>query len=596
MENLKSNLRLVPINDLLGQHFYIPDYQRGYRWGKRQVNELLQDILEFATNPERTPKDIYCLQPIVIKKKEDSWELVDGQQRLTTAYLILHYFNSRLAEEFRKELFSLSYQTRRDSKDYLSTLNPALKDKNIDYFHIYQAFELIKEWFGPRQNMVQVFESALLNDVKIIWYELQESTNAIEVFTRLNMGKIPLNNSELIKALFLRESNFGNEETADSYMAKLGISTDWDRIENTLQKDHFWYFISNNASATDNRIEYIFQLMAQESFGAIPQNDELATFIAFHQHFKTIIEDPNSTLNVQDEWKKVKGYFMTFEEWYESPYLFNLIGYLIYCGVSVLEIKSAAHNITKTTFRQWIKERVYQVLLNKKLLANQVEDDLQEMVDALVYNKRAKVEQVLLLFNVLSLLEGPRPNMHFQFDRYKEEDWDIEHIRAVKSLMPTAQNQRAAWLRHLLEFFTGAEDESKQDKIVAQMDDGPERKLAKKALQVASSLNKENFETLYQKVLEHFQENDEYKELDTLENLALLNTGINRAYKNAVFPQKRKKIIAADKTGKFVPVCTKNVFLKYYSPQIDNMFFWRREDGQAYKKAIVNTLSAFFNS
>jgi uncharacterized protein with ParB-like and HNH nuclease domain len=79
----------MPINDLLKEkkNFIIPAYKRGYRWTKRQVEELLNDIRDFQKESESKPKEaFYCLQPLVVSEIESGWVLIDGQQRLTTIY------------------------------------------------------------------------------------------------------------------------------------------------------------------------------------------------------------------------------------------------------------------------------------------------------------------------------------------------------------------------------------------------------------------------------------------------------------------------------------------------------------------------------
>ena len=64
------------VSDIKGT-FYVPSYQRGYRWGEDEVNRLLDDVFQ---NGQKN----YCLQPVVVRKKDDTFELVDGQQRFTT--------------------------------------------------------------------------------------------------------------------------------------------------------------------------------------------------------------------------------------------------------------------------------------------------------------------------------------------------------------------------------------------------------------------------------------------------------------------------------------------------------------------------------
>ena len=48
-----------------------------------------------------------------------------------------------------------------------------------------------------------------------------------------------------------------------------------------------------------------------------------------------------------------------------------------------------------------------------------------------------------------------------------------------------------------------------------------------------------------------------------------------------------------DKNGKFIPICTKNVFLKYYSNELSNLYFWSKDDQEDYKGSIIKTLENF---
>lgn len=75
--------------------------------------------------------------------------------------------------------------------------------------------------------------------------------------------------------------------------------------------------------------------------------------------------------------------------------------------------------------------------------------------------------------------------------------------------------------------------------------------------------------------------------------MVLLDSGTNRSYKNAVFPAKRKTIINKEIEGTFIPVCTKNVFLKYYTPAPEQMTFWDEKDRTAYLEVIKNVVYSF---
>ena len=61
-----NNLEIKPISDLLKQSFWIPSYQRGYRWTPQEVTDLLDDIHDFQSNSIAEETDFYCLQPLVV--------------------------------------------------------------------------------------------------------------------------------------------------------------------------------------------------------------------------------------------------------------------------------------------------------------------------------------------------------------------------------------------------------------------------------------------------------------------------------------------------------------------------------------------------
>lgn len=78
-------------------------------------------------------------------------------------------------------------------------------------------------------------------------------------------------------------------------------------------------------------------------------------------------------------------------------------------------------------------------------------------------------------------------------------------------------------------------------------------------------------------------------------NLALLDTHTNRSYQDSLFRQKRKIIIDRESKGLFVPVCTKNIFLKVYSKKLDKMDIWGEDDKRDYIKEMDNILNLFFD-
>ena len=190
---------------------------------------------------------------------------------------------------------------------------------------------------------------------------------------------------------------------------------------------------------------------------------------------------------------------------------------------------------------------------------------------------------MLLLFNLATLLQNTRSNLRFQFDSFKSEKWHIEHVRSVTTNKPEQHSGRVAWFGHTLGYLrTQKTEEALCEEIEAFL-----------KLPQPEALN-EVFDPLYEKVLAYFRESTDEEAAHGIANLALLDQRTNTSYKNAVFAVKRQRLLALDQAGIFVPLCTRNVFLKCYRPKVDNVMFWSEPDRDAYQKAIIETLVKFF--
>ena len=116
----ESNIQLKErlVGEIKGK-FYVPSYQRGYRWDETQVKALLDDIYENGDKP-------YCLQPLVVRENgQDMYEVIDGQQRLTTLYIIYQYIKNRWPNDNDAPKFSLVYETRKANQEFFHFLPSA---------------------------------------------------------------------------------------------------------------------------------------------------------------------------------------------------------------------------------------------------------------------------------------------------------------------------------------------------------------------------------------------------------------------------------------------------------------------------------------
>ena len=590
MEIKQTNqLVLKSINQLFENSFFIPAYQRGYRWTKIQVEQLLEDVWNFAKNPPRQEegkeKPFYCLQPVVVKKHEEGWEVIDGQQRLTTIYLILKNLENQI-ERDQKNFTRIFYETRADSEDFLNNVegySVERANQNIDYYHIYNAYNTIKEWFRIKANTTEdaspraVLAPILLRDTKVIWYETEETetNNSIDIFTRLNIGKIPLTNAELIKALFLQKGNFSEEKAT---LKQIQIASEWDIIEKTLQDDAFWFFIYNpdNPLKYDNRIEYIFDLMKERT-------KDLEHYHTFNEFYKDFSEkNSENKPDIDKIWLNIKKYFLTFEEWFKDYELFHYIGYLIDCGVSIDTIKKKSSGIAKNIFK-------------KDYLTKEIRKQVNCKIDDIEYEDKY-TKKVLLLFNIQTVLETQKSDMRFPFHKYKSEKWDIEHVCSQTDKTVNG-NQRLAWIEDILDYFTEESDVSVDSTNELIVEEESDKKIeiieSLKKIKKDEKIDNDEFEIIFKKVQKYFKEENQTDDKDNISNLALLDYATNRSYGNAFFPIKRKRIIKNDSKGIFVPIATKNLFLKYYSKRFDNIMYWNKYDAKSYLNAIKTTLKEF---
>lgn len=568
------NLEEKIISEIKGD-FTIEAYQRGYRWGKDEVEYLLEDINEIPDGQK------YCLQPVVVKNVNDKYELIDGQQRMTTLYLIMKYLNVDIK-------YSIEYTTRKGSKELLEKIDeidPSSPSSNIDELFIKKSYSRIKKWFNGEKSKMMSFANKLQNYVTIIWYEVDDDEDSVSIFTRLNIGKINLTNAELVKALFLSrgkkdsEGRYAGNPYGIEEKKQHEIALGWDSMEKDLHDEKFWSFITNEKSERyPIRMELLFDMIEMK-----PGNESnFYTFNRFYERFK------NSD-NKYETWELIERYMQQLKEWYYDFDLFHHIGFLVATGTSVkslLDIAMSTDNpIKKSEFRLKVLEMIRQRMIFK---VGKEEIDYAE----LNYEKHSEyIRCVLLLFNVETIRQKGDENIRFPFDRYKNEGtWSLEHIHAQNSESLTTNKEWKDWLEIHKKSLEGLEVSSEGKK---QIDDVISKMNAVIShideIGYKGSINDE-FKAVAPAVINILSDGDDKSQMHTLSNMALLTVGENATLNNSTFDVKRMKIIDMDKAGDYIPICTRNVFMKYYSSSDTKLHFWSEEDRKGYISAMNNVL------
>ena len=294
-------------------------------------------------------------------------------------------------------------------------------------------------------------------------------------------------------------------------------------------------------------------------------------------HFYNIKLKKEQT-RIKNEWLKIKQAYMMLEEWYEDRVLYHITGFLIQQGIGIAELRKLSENNTKNDFEQKLRQAIYNKIIGPESLIDLDDEELTERIrdklEDLEYGKhKREIRALLLLFNVATILDNPKSNIRFQFDSFKKESWDIEHVRSVTQDPPKRHHDRASWLNNVLSYLQ-IQDNNQE----LQQDINSFITLSQ------NEVSDDEFETLYGSILTEFQEEKEQEGCDSITNLTLLDQQTNRSYKNAVFAVKRQRILSLDQGGIFIPLCTRNVFLKCYSPNVDSLMFWNDKDSKRVSK------------
>jgi len=626
-----ENPKIRPICELIGENFFIPRYQRGYRWGKQEITELLDDILQYhilTSDRENKVSKFYCLQPIVVKRKtwltksnetKNGWELIDGQQRLTTLYLIITYL-----EEIRKKIifkhiennstiFLLDFETREKSKDFFidKKFTTNIDTSNVDFFHISNAYIIIKEWFSKNGYEIEILNTILKTDynVSIIWYEAQNETNiednSIDLFTRLNDGKIPLTDAELIKALLLQGDRYPSVEERYVKQRLFEIASEWDEIESGLQDEKMWLFLNDTTYHPSSKIEFIFKLLAEKWNVELPiemkiektsKHFEYLVFDRFllmrRDKFKLNTDLDNDILEpINDIWKEIKDTFSMFCEWYDDHILYHYIGYLLAIDEKNKEktIKELLQNKEKKKdFIVILKKRIANAIKIKKVKKNENPSDLKKLNEISYGDDNWEIIKILVLFNVETLIRNSKENARFPFHLYKKEKiTSIEHIHPQNpDNFDTDEERSIIWLKS-----------HKETLLLLNLKEELNEKVKKIVFIVDILLDKFNideFKIVYSDILDLYTEISEItdKEVHTLYNLALVDKDTNSALNNSFFDIKRE-ILKQNKLGKYIPICTQRAFSKYHSSSPQEMIFWSNDDRKSYFGAIETIYNSF---
>ncbi len=599
------------IEKLSGNSFFVEDYQRGYKWSVQQVVDLLTDINEFEEKG-----DFYCLQPLaLIDMGDNKYEVIDGQQRLSTLFIILSIIDS--------PIYEITYRTRASSEMFLKNIK-SLDDINMldfpptnenvdkteqsiidlwkeyiqnnqildntDNFHFFMAYITIKNWFTNGSVDKVVFLRKLKYDTRFIWYVESNESDPKIVFRNLNSGKIALTNAELIKANFINQLKDQNKEIQK--LRQNELASEWDKIEQELHNDSFWFFINNSTDSEryETRIDLLFELMVEKQ----PKNnsDKLYTYRKFTQ----IQENSESVYS----WEDVILYFYQLKEWYEDNELYHLIGYLVYTDVkSIRDILNMSKEIGKKEFRLELVLSI-QNYFNEFVKKSKLDLEYLEILD---YRETYKqLTNTLLLYNIEIYIMS-NAHYRFPFDLFKNQKWSLEHIHAQKAEAFTKVSEVKIWCDEIEKLQKEIEGIASKNEETTESFPHTDFNEIKQEVKVHEDNNTSQISDSLQKKIVSFNDSIfSFFKLDSIKNMALLDGATNSSFSNKPFGDKRDNLIEIDKKKwdsdskkqkPFIPIGTKNVFMKYTSSDISQMNFWGWKDRLEYYEHIKEVLHIY---
>lgn len=593
-------------SELKDMKFYIPYQQRGYKWTTSNVEELLNDLREFIECTNQS-KRVYCLQPLaVVSKDEKCYDVLDGQQRLTTLYLLCVYLCGKLPYTFVYERDGMEGKRSEYMKN-IASVDSCKANENIDFYYIYRAYHHISSIFSQwaekscdsgnakdiedrLKKLKQSFIELLEHDkdkrsIQVIWYEVN-SSKQYDIFRNLNSGKIHLTNTDLIKALLL------NRESGLPHLERLEAAATFERMEHELQNDHFWYMINaKELREGQTRMDFLFNLVA----GCKQSDYDIDSLWSFRNYFAKL-----EKVTLQKEWRAVRHTFLRLKDLYEDIYSYHYIGFLTY----------NSNNNPIESMRKLLE-------LNRQQLHSDFINRLRESIKAILQKNHGNIEDysydsdkkalrlLFLMHNIETILQRfeqlhsneqlglEKEYERFPFELLHKQSWDIEHISSNIDSDFKNPTDRKVWL-----------DSIKQDLATEYPEEIKE--LEQK---YHESERLEDFNKLYTAIMRYCDSQVGEAAIKDgakmqIGNLTLLDSHTNRSYHNALFPRKRRCIIVADgladensETIKqlYVPPCTRQVFTKAYNKTGKlTLNAWTKADAFFYVEDMKRKLHYYF--
>lgn len=445
------------------------------------------------------------------------------------------------------------------------------------------------------KDILRAINNKLAN-IYFIWYELDGGENSIKVFTNINAGKIPLTNSELIKAKLL--SCF-----APNSHKRSEVALQWEEIEKDLNDDNFWKFINNENPTT--RIDFLFDIYRSiQNPSDTDGKDEYKLFTFFEQEFNN-----KNGKNENDKdypptaiWNKIREIHNVLKYWNSDYRLYHLIGLYLYLkkektktNNAITELYGLYNKIKRSEFEAEIIKELKDILFSEKYFKKKQKDknEFENYLEDLNYNENSdEIKKILLFYNICSYLKSNNIDDWFPFRILKDPkiSFAIEHVNPQTPLDEAKEDEKISFLKGYEPVFESKLENAKK---------GEKKNIEYVLEELRKRISKKDF-TDYKDYCDEL--NDKLNipiTIHNIGNLTLLDQSTNSVYKNSSFSGKREIIVKiirgikdtkTEKCLKYILPSTKWIFLKSIPDLNTSSVVWDADSQKKYVADIIETI------
>ncbi len=562
------------------ENYNIPAYQRGYKWTRKQVERLLEDINLFDANTGK----FYCVQNITLVPNKNQFNVVDGQQRLTTMLLLLsilgehelikgklQFPNNSIREQTNNFLQHFILSPDKNHLENYKSWNQFIQEHSQfdlqDIYYLFHSYKTIHEWIN-NHNDVEKFKDKLLHHVKFICNNI-DGENEEKIFGNLNSKRIYLDGADLVRAILITRVN--KDSISSKPDIKYIVRINERRVRIGWQLDEI-----NNWWSQPEIIEYYEPWIKLESSGDIQFNtsnhpvNRLYLLLAESEGCKDLnLDFIENYSNPKQLYQKIIRINSTLKDWYNDKIIYHYLGFLF----------NQKNRIDFSFKEVWYKWETLKTRNDfKKYLLNTIKEEIfgKESIDQIFEESKNWYEgDKKTLVEILLLLDIVHANKEFkdrlESNAFNKKGNDIEHIFPQN---PEKPKDKVHFIRFLLKY----------DNQLAQHD-------------ILKRFNADSSESTIGQVDDIINKRINEIPIHSIGNLVLLYDSLNRSISNRSYSYKRKRVMDYFNDGNFIQPHTLKVFARYFKDSETSgrdLEYWSKDDIIENEYKIKNTLINFF--